>query len=62
MDGGTFATGLAVGLFLGVIGGAFAAYLLTAASESRQYRPTWPDVPESEPARLKVVPKRGGVR
>ena len=43
MDGGTFATGLAVGLFLGGIGGAFAAYLFTVASESRQ-RSMWPDV------------------
>ena len=56
MDGGTFATGLAVGLFIGAIGGAFAVCVLSAASESRQYRPTWPDVPDPEPARLRVVP------
>ena len=61
MDGGTFATGLAVGLFLGAIGGAFVMCLFTAAGESRQYRPTWPDVPESEPERvLRVVPGPDG--
>ena len=49
MDGGTFATGLAVGLFLGAIGGAFAMCLFTAAGETRQYRPTWPDAPQWEP-------------
>ena len=65
MDGGTFATGLAVGLFLGAIGGTFVMCLFMAAGESRQ-RPTWPDVPEPERERvLRVVPrsaKRGGVR
>lgn len=66
MDGGTFATGLAMGLFIGAIGGAFAVCMFMSASESRQYRPTWPDVPEPEPERvLRVVPginKRGDVR
>ena len=57
MDGGTFATGLAVGLFLGAIGGAFVMCLFTAAGESRQ-RPTWPDVPELERV-LRVVPDTG---
>lgn len=59
MDGGTFSTGLAVGLFLGAIGGAFAACLFTAAGESRQYRPTWPDAPESERV-LRVMPGPDG--
>ena len=67
MDGGTFATGLAVGLFLGAIGGAFAMCLFTAAGETRQYRPTWPDAPqwepEPEPERvLRAVPGSQGTR
>ena len=69
MDGGTFATGLAIGLFIGAIGGAFAMCLLTAAGESRQYRPTWTDTPqwepepEPEPERvLRLVPGSSGTR
>lgn len=61
MDGGgTFATGLAVGLFLGSIGEAFTVCMFMSAGESRQYRPTWPDVsdkPEPEPEQvLRAVP------
>ena len=44
MDGGTFATGLTIGLFLGGIGGAFMMCMFTSAIESRQYRPTWPEM------------------
>lgn len=60
MDGGTFATGLAVGLFLGVIGGAFVMCLFTADGESRRCRNRWPDESEPEPERvLRVVPDTG---
>lgn len=63
MDGGTFATGLAVGLFLGGIGGAFVMCLFMADGECRQ-RSMWPDVPdESRPERvLGLVPLDIGER
>lgn len=65
MDGGTFATGLAIGLVLGGIGGVFTMCLFTVANESRQYLPIWPEVQEQESVRLMVVTdsiKGGNVR